>query len=302
VPETISVAVVPQGSLHQHWRFVQAGARKAAGDLSSRGIDVNLVWKAPLREDDREEQKKIVEGLTKDGVDGIVLAPFDSRSLVGPIENAAAAGIPTVVIDSALETSKIVSFIASDNHKGGAMAAGRMAELLEGKGKVLLLRYQKGVGSTGAREEGFAERLRAYSGLELIASDQYAGATRDTAKRASEGLLARYGNDLQGVFTPNESSTGGMLMALEAARQAGKLVFIGFDASDMYVDTLRYRRIHSLVVQNPFLMGELGVKALVDHVEGRPVQKRITIDPLMVTPDNLDAPDVQRLLRLPRPR
>jgi ribose transport system substrate-binding protein len=295
----LTIGVVPQGSLHQHWKFVRAGASKAAADLLSKGKRVNLIWKAPLREDDREAQKKIVEDLLNEGVDGIVLAPFDSRSLVGGVEEAAGRGIPTVVIDSALETSRIVSFIATDNKKGGELAADRMGKLLQGKGRVLLLRYQKGVGSTEAREEGFAERAGAYAGLELIPSDPYSGATRDTARRASEALLERHAHELQGVFTPNESSTAGMLMALQRIRQAGKIAFIGFDTSEMYLDTMRYRQIHGLVVQNPFRMGELGVKTLVDHLQGQPVQKRIDIEATLVTPENMDDPAMQRLLHLP---
>jgi len=77
------------------------------------------------------------------------------------------------------------------------------------------------------------------------------------------------------------------------------MMFVGFDASEMYLDTMRYRRIHGLVVQNSFLMGELGVRTLADHLNGKSVQKRIDITPVMVTPDNIDRPEIQRLLHLP---
>ncbi len=297
MPAALRIALVLQGSLHQYWKFVQAGAKHAVAELAAAGRSVNLSCDAPLREDDREEQAQILERLIKGGVDGIVLSPFDNRFLVEPVERAARGGIGCVVIDSPLDSAQIVSFIATDNRKGGALAADRVGSLLDRGGKVLVLRYQKGVGSTEAREEGFVQRIRAYPAIEALLSEQYAGVTRDTAKLAAEGLLKKH-PDVNAVFTPNESSTAGMLMALQGLQQAGKTVFVGFDASEMYLDTMRYRRIHGLVVQDPFRMGELGVQALVDHLAHRPVQKQIDIAPVLVTPENIDKPDVQNLLRL----
>jgi ribose transport system substrate-binding protein len=296
----LTIAIVPQGSLHGYWKAIHAGALKAQTDLSQQGIPVQISWKAPVREDDRAEQARIVEALPKQGVNGLVLSPFDSQSLVKPVEAIAVAGIPTVVVDSALDTPQIVSFIATDNKKGGALAADRMADLFGGPGAVLILRYQEGSASTEEREKGFAQRIRqSYPLIQLIVSDSFAGATRDSAKIAARSLLSRYGNDLRGIFTPNESSTAGMLMALSAAQKAGKIMLVGFDTSEVYIDSLRYKQIHGLVAQNPFAMGELGVKTLVDHIGGKPVSKRVDTGATMVTLENMDSPEIQRLLRPP---
>src|SRR5207244_8782628 len=121
--KTITLAVIPQGSTHEFWKSIHAGAVKATRDLAQQGTRVNIVWKGPLREDDREQQTQVVEGFITQGVQGIVLAPFDSHALVRPVEEAAQAGIPTVVVDSGLESQKVVSFISTDNKKGGALAA-----------------------------------------------------------------------------------------------------------------------------------------------------------------------------------
>lgn len=179
------VAVIPKGTSHEFWKSIHAGALKAARELSGEGVQVTVDWKGPLREDDREQQIQVVENFISQGVDGIVLAPLDDRALVRPVEEARRAGIPTVIIDSALASEAIVSFVATDNFKGGELAAERLGSLLQGKGKVLLLRYQEGSASTHEREEGFIKRLKErYPAIELISSDQYAGPTRDTAKRA----------------------------------------------------------------------------------------------------------------------
>jgi len=206
----LTIAVIPKGTTHEFWKSIHAGAIQAARELSAQGAAVNIIWKGPLREDDREQQIQVVEGFLSQGVQGIVLAPLDDRALVRPVEEARRAGVPTVIIDSRLESDAVVSFVATDNHKGGQLGAGRLGELLGGKGKVLLLRYAEGSASTAERERGFLEELRArFPGITLVSADQYAGPTRETAKRAAENLLNRYSGDLQGIFTPNESSTIG---------------------------------------------------------------------------------------------
>jgi ribose transport system substrate-binding protein len=296
----LTIAVIPKGTTHEFWKSIHAGSIKAAQELSAQGTPVEVIWKGPLREDDREQQIQVVEGFISQNVDGIVLAPLDNRALVRPVDEAKSAGVPTVIIDSALDSNSITSFVATDNRKGGQLAADRMGELLNGKGKILVLRYAEGSASTHDREEGFLEELKAkYPNIEVVSSDQYAGATRDTAKRASENLLNRFGDDVQGIFTPNESSTAGMLLALQDISKAGKVTFIGFDASDAFIEAMKAKQLHGIVVQNPLNMGYLGVKTMVESLQGKPVEKRIDTGVTLITPDKLDAPEVQALLHPP---
>jgi ribose transport system substrate-binding protein len=296
----LSIAVIPKGTTHEFWKSIHAGSNKAASELTAQGTEVEVIWKGPLREDDREQQIQVVEGFTTQGVNGIVLAPLDDRALVRPVEDAKRATVPTVIIDSGLKTDAIVSFVATDNRKGGSLAADRMGELLQGKGKVLVLRYAEGSASTTEREEGFLTEIKAkFPNIELVSTDQYAGATRDTAKRASENLLNRFADDVQGIFTPNESSTAGMLLALQDINKAGKISFVGFDASQAFIDALKSGQLHGIVVQNPFNMGYLGVRTMVDHLLGKPVEKMIDTGVMLVTKDNMETPDVQTLLHPP---
>jgi len=297
---TLTLAVVPQGTTHEYWKSIHAGALKAVEDLAAKGTKVAIIWKGPLREDDREQQTQVVEGFVAQGVQGIVLAPFDSHALVRPVEEAARVGIPTVIVDSGLDTDQIVAFVATDNYKGGALAADRMGELLHGTGRVLMLRYQEGSASTQAREDGFVDRIKqAYPKIDLISSNQYAGPTRDTAKRASENLLTRYADDVQGVFTANESSTAGMLLALQDIDKAGKVVFLGFDTNFAFTEAMRAGQMQGIVVQDPFRMGELGVETAVNALQHKPVEKRVDTGATLVTPENLDTPEAQRLLHPP---
>ena len=296
----LTIAVIPKGTTHEFWKSIHAGAIQATQELAKAGDTVSIIWKGPLREDDREQQVQVVEGFLSQGVQGIVLAPLDSRALVRPVEEAKGAGIPTVIIDSGLQSDVMVSFVATDNRKGGALAAQRMGEVLGGKGKVLLLRYQEGSASTQEREAGFLETIRGtYPGIQVVSSDQYAGPTRETAKRAAENLLNRYGSQLQGIFTPNESSTIGMLLALQDMGSAGKIKLVGFDASQILIDALRNGQLEGIVVQNPMRMGYLGVKTMVDHLRGKQVDPRIDTGVMVVTPANLDSPEAKELVNPP---
>jgi ribose transport system substrate-binding protein len=285
------IAVIPKGTTHEFWKSVHAGAVKAA-----RELDVDVIWKGPVKEDDRDEQIKVMETFLAQGVDGIVLAPLDDRALTPVVRDARARRIPVAIIDSALESQDYVSFIATDNERAGELAAERLGTLLGGRGDVVVLRLAEGSASTTAREKGFLETLAAkYPGLRVVSSNRYGGVTTESAYAASENLLSAY-DSVQGVFCPNESTTFGMLRALDAAGRTGKVRFVGFDASQKLVDALREGKIDGLVVQNPFRMGELGVRAIVDAMTGRSIETRVDTGATMVTRDNMNEPAIRILL------
>lgn len=296
----LHLGVIPKGTTHEFWKSIHAGAIKAQREFAAQGVPVEITWKGPIREDDREQQIQVVEGFLSQGVNGVVLAPLDASALVRPVQEARRAGIPTVVIDSALASDDAVSFVATDNEKGGSLAADRIGELLQGTGRVLVLRYQEGSASTDARERGFLTQLQAkYPGITIVSSDQYAGPTRDTAKRASENLLNRFGGQVDGIFTPNESSTAGMLLALQDVGKAGKVKFVGFDSSEAFVTAMRNGQLDGVVLQNPFEMGYQGVRTMVAHLRGEAIERRIDTGVTLVTPANLDADASKALLNPP---
>ncbi|BCS32257.1 hypothetical protein TBR22_A14670 [Luteitalea sp. TBR-22] len=295
------IGVIPKGSTHEHWKRVRIGAEKAAAEYTAAGVPVEIIWKGPLREDDREQQVQVVEGFTSQGLSGIVLSPLDSSALRRPVEEAFRVGIPTVIFDSALAApNPTISYVSTDNGKGGRLAGERMGALLGGKGTVLMLRYQEGSAATEEREQGFLDALKEkYPGVTVISSDQYAGATRDTAKRASENLLNQYGDRLDGIFTSNESATAGMLLALQDVAKAGKVTFVGFDYSSSFLEPLKRGELHGFIAQHPVNMGYLCVKTMVEHLQGKAVPKVVDTGVVLVTPENVDDPAIQAVINPP---
>jgi len=291
------IAVIPKGTTHEFWKSIHAGAVKA-----SRELNVEIIWKGPLKEDDREAQISVVEDFVSRKVSGIVLAPLDDAALRAPVSGAMSAGIPVVIIDSDLQGDDYTSFVATDNYLGGQLAGKRMIDLLHGKGKVAMLRYQEGSASTTKREQGFLDALAAAPGITVVSSSQYGGATTESSYRASENLLsplksAQRRLSIEGIFTPNESTTFGMLRALQDGGIAGSVVFLGFDSSPKLVEGLEKGEIQGLVLQNPFRMGYVGVTTMVSRLSGKAVERKIDTGVTMVTQENMNQPEIRELLK-----
>ena len=289
----MKIAVIPKGTTHIFWKSVEAGARQAGKELG-----VEIIWKGPLKENDRAQQIAIVEQFVTEGVTGIVLAPLDNTALQRPVATAMQKKIPVVIFDSGLkgEAGKdYVSFVATDNKKGGNLGGEHLAKLLVGKGNVVLLRYQVGSASTMEREEGFLEAIGKVKGLHITVDNRYAGATAGEAKTASMNIVEKL-KDANGIFCPNESSTFGMLLALRQMNLAGRIRFIGFDTSPPLIEALQSGEIDALVAQDPTLMGYQGVKTLVSKLQGKEVPKTIDTGVRLITKDNLNTPEIKKLL------
>ena len=296
------IAVIPKGMTHVFWKSIHAGAVKAERELIDSGLEVEVIWKGPLKEDDRESQIRVVEDFVTRGVSGIVLAPLDDAALRMPVKDAVNNGIPVVIIDSGLKSQDYTSFVATDNYIGGRKGGERLGEILDGKGKVIMLRCHEGSASSTKREQGFLDILKEkYPEIEVVSSNQYGGVTTESAYVASENLLAPLrkpdgGLTIDGIFCPNESTTFGMLRALEDSGLVGKVDYVGFDSSDRLVQALRKGYIKGLVLQDPINMGYLGIKTIVAHLRGQKVDKRIDTGSVVATPENMDEPKIKNLL------
>ena len=289
----ITIAVIPKGTIHEFWKSVHAGAVKAA-----RETGVEIIWKGSLKEDDREEQLQIVETFIASKVSAIVIAPLDDRSLVVPVTEAKRQGIPTVVIDSDLQGDAHISFVATDNYRGGVLAAERVGKLLNGRGKIIVLRYQEGSASNTNREEGFLDTIRAqFPSVEVLSDNQYAGVTTEAAYRVSENLLNRF-REVDAIFAPNEPVTFGCLRALQDRGLTDRIILVGFDASEKLTEALEKGEIKGLVLQNPIKIGYLGVKTAVTYLHGEKVEKRIDTGVVIATPENMHDPEIKNLLYL----
>jgi ribose transport system substrate-binding protein len=287
------IAVIPKGTTHSFWKSVEAGARKAGQELG-----VEIVWKGPLKEDDRAQQISLVQQFVSSGISAIVLAPLDDTALRGPVKSAADRKIPVVIFDSALKGDvgkDFVSYVATDNKRGGVLAGEELLRLLGGKGKVVLLRYSEGSASTAAREAGFLEVMEKNPNITLLVTNRYSGPTVSTAQDASMNLIDKI-READGIFCTNESATQGMLLALRQTGLAGKKTFVGFDTSPALNAALAKGEIQALVAQNPTKMGYLSVTTAVKALRGEKFETNVDTGCMLVTKANLNDPATRAVI------
>jgi len=284
------VGVVPKGLAHIFWQTVHAGAEAAGKEFGAE-----ILWQGPAKETEYELQRSIVEDMLVRPVDALVLAPAHDQTMVPVIERAYQKHVPVVIFDSDAKTDKRVSFVATNNYRGGVEAAHALAKILGGKGTVCIVATQPGGASTMEREKGFEDTLRKkYPGIKVV-DKQYGESDRDKSMSVAEDMLTRH-KDLDGMFASNESGAAGAVRALKTQRRAGKVKLVGFDSSPDLIQALRGGTIQALVIQNPFKIGYEAVKAVMDHLHGKPVPKRIDTGVMVVTRANLASPQVQQIL------
>lgn len=296
--EMLRIGVIPMGSTHEFWKAIHAGVRKA--ELELTGVQVE--WKAPIRENDREYQINLVENFINAGVDGIALVPADNEALLRPVRDAVKAGISVLILDSELNGTlceDYASFVATNSYVGGQKAAHRMGEILGEAGSVLILRVQVGLVGSTRREQGFLDTIRTeYPEIMVVSSDQYGGTSAEEAYEKAESLLEKF-PAVEGVFCPNESTTFGMLRALQGSGRAGRVKFVGFDSSVKLVAALHAGELHGLVLQDPIAIGYLSVTTLVDYLRGKDVPTRVDTGCEVATPENMNDPRIKLLLSPP---
>jgi ribose transport system substrate-binding protein len=288
--DKLVIAVVPKGQAHIFWQTVHAGA--IAAGLES-GVEV--LWNGPASEIDFTRQINIVDDFINQRVDGIALAPSHGESLVPIVERAAQEHIPVTIFDSGIRTEKYLTYVSTDNHKGGALAARRMGQVLPQGGNIAVIGTIPGSVSTTERENGFRETIAAEFRRLQIVEFQYGMSDRAKCLAVAEDILTAH-TDLAGIFCSNESGTLGAVQAAKSKGVAGKIKIVGFDASPTFIADLQVGYIDSLVVQNPFRMGYLAVTTLVGQLRGKPPEKRIDTGATLVTADNLKEPEIQELL------
>jgi ribose transport system substrate-binding protein len=296
-----TIAVIPKGTSHAFWRSVEAGAREAGLEY---GVDI--LWDGPQRETEIDRQRAILESMINQGADAVAIAPLDEQGMARPIQNVIRSGTPVLIFDSNVNAEGYLSFVATDNHAGGGLAGMRMNSRLTDHGveaaRLMVLRYAEGSGSTLRREQGFVDKITE-AGHEVVAQ-QFTDGTPEGALTVATNMLTGLVEDgkltVHGIFASNESTSMGLLRALDRLARTGvdvsETVVIGFDSSSDLVTALEEGRFDALVVQNPRRMGYLAVKTLVDHLNGEEVAGQIDTGAELVVKEMLGDAQIRNLL------
>ena len=283
-----TVAVVPKASADIFWQSVHAGAVKGAWENR-----VDIVWDGPPNETDIAGEMKIMETMIDRRVDAIAVAPSDRSAFKIVVDRAAAAGIPVVIYDSGIDTDKYATFVATDNYLGGQKGADRLGEVLNGRGKIVMVKTVPGGASTTAREDGFRHELNTnYPAIQIL-DERFGMAMISESRKVTENMLTAH-PDLNGIFCSNESGSDGAAQTLKA--RGNRIKLVGFDSSPMLLALVQEGWIDSLVIQDPFKMGETAVDEAVRALRREKTPKKIFLPPREVNSANINDPDIQAQL------
>lgn len=287
------IAVIVKTTSSNFWQNVNKGASAAMEGQSQH----TMSFDGPATESAIADQVNLVENAINRGVAGLVLAPSDPESLGPVVQRAYQSGIPVVIIDSALSDTyedSYQAFLSTDNCAAGEQVAQRMIEEAGTEGKVAIMSYVAGVGSEIGRVGCFTDYIEANSNLEIV-GPYYSQSQMATALNQTTDVLSS-NPDLVGIFGANEPTAVGMGRAITQAGRAGDLVALGFDGNEDLQQFVRDGVLDAIAVQGSFAMGEKGVNAVIDLINGEEVEDFINTGVVMVDQENIDSDEAQNVL------
>lgn len=272
----------------EYWLNVQAGSE---AELEKSGGE--LIYTGPSLDGDIQGQIDLMENAISSGVDGIILIPVDADALVPSVEKAEDAGIPVVVVDGPVNTDKVTSYIATDNEAGGKLAMETLIELMGGEGKAVVVNALAGIPSNDGRGIGAEAAAKEHEGIEML--ETLRGGDQAAALQNAENMLTANA-DVAGIFSAYDRGAIGVSQALMNAGLDGKVHHVAFDAAADEIQYLEDGVIDALIVQQPYEMGRLAVEYINKTIAGEEVPKETATDVVVVTKDNMEEPDIQKVL------
>lgn len=286
------IAVVPRTTGMSLWEPEHTGAEAAAG---AHGM--KIYWNAPTREDDVQGQIALVEKIIDQRYAGLVLAPDQSLALMTPVRRAVSKGIPTVIIGSPLplEPGGRLSYIVSDDEEAGHMAALRMGAILHGRGTVAIIGINPDIAGVLDRVRAFEATLAAQFPAIHIAEKRMGSFNVPYEQQITEEVLMANPN-LNAIFGVTADATRGAYSALSELHKAGAVKLVGCDQD--LLAPLMTGEMDSVIAEDTYEMGRRAVEWIALERQGKPVPPFQKIMPRLVTRENLNSPDIRRILGL----
>ncbi|RAU97597.1 substrate-binding domain-containing protein [Paenibacillus sp. YN15] len=272
-----------------YWKTVYTGAEAAAKELGA-----GISFLGPEDEQDGEGQAELVRQALADGADAILVAPNDEVALAEALTEAQKR-VPVLTLDSELAALKVKAHIGTYNFSSGAKAAEELVRLLGGaSGRIALVGFAPGTPKSEQREAGILSVLNRHPELQLAGkADSYSD-----QQQAKELVLelARTSGPLDGIIALNSAAVLGTADALGSLGQERQVKLVSFDSTLQELELLQNGVIRSLVVQNPFGMGYLGVRHAVDALKRRQIPEQVDTGFAVVRTEDMFAPANQKLL------
>ena len=281
--ESKKIAVIVKALDSDFWHSVKSGADAAATEYN-----ISVTFEGPENEEDYENQNSLIASAVNNGADAIVLSAIDFEKSAQAVNEAVKSGVKVITIDSDVDSKQVSMFIGTDNVEAGRKAGEACTAGFAGSEKIniALINYYKSTKNGMQREEGFREYISGIPNADIVTSVNVNSNTESVA--SAVGALLEENEDINVIVGFN---------AIEKLELSDKISAVGFDTNSVSVGMLESGEIDTLIVQNPFAIGYLGVKNAAELISGRGVaQKTLYTDVVTVNKENLFDKDIQKLV------
>ncbi|WP_435925405.1 substrate-binding domain-containing protein [Paenibacillus sp. DYY-L-2] len=272
-----------------YWSTIKMGAEVAAKEYN-----VRLNFLAPENENDYKDQIRLMEESIERRPDAIVLAASDYEALGQVTDRTSYYGIPVISMDSEVASTKVKTFVGTNNYEAGQKAAERLVKLIGEQGEIGIVNFVKGARNADQREEGFLDYVARFPGIRVL-DTRYCGSDETLAYRLTRDMLQAY-SGLDGIVSLSAESSIGAGRAVEELGYGGTIKMIAFDNPPEMLELLQEETVQAMVVQNPFNNGYLAVMAAAKAAHGERLEDKIPTDTKLIDLDNMLWPENQKLL------
>ncbi|MCI4041241.1 substrate-binding domain-containing protein [Streptomyces sp. TRM75563] len=252
----------------------------AQAEAEKVGIDLTVTD----AQNDASQQANQLQNFTSSGVSSIIVNPVDSDAVGPGVRSANKADIPVIAADRGVNKADTATLVASDNVAGGKLAADALADKLGGKGSIVILQGTAGTSASRERGAGFAEGLKAYPDIKVVAK-QPADFDRTKGLDVMTNLIQSHPG-VTGVFAENDEMALGAVKAL--GDKAGKSVsVVGFDGTPDGLKAVEAGTLYASVAQQPAELGKIAVQNAVRAAKDEKVESTVKVPVKVVTRENV---------------
>lgn len=287
--ETKTIEFIVKMGGGEHWEMVRLGAQEA-----SKEFNINMNFTAPDKEQDVDVQEKLVESAIERKVDAIVLSSSDYKRMVNVVEKATDNKIPVIIIDSLVDTDKVLSTVSTNNFEAGKQAGSKIAQLVGDNSNIAVMSFVKESESAENREKGIEAALKNYKNINIVAKE-YCYSNEKASEELTKSVI-QLNKDINGIVALNSSASLGAARAIEELGLKGKIKLVTFDSTMLGIQYLEDGVIQATVVQNPFMIGYLGLKYGAMAARGEKIPKNTEIESKVIDEYNMYTEENQRFI------
>jgi len=280
------IAIVCKGFQAEFWQAVKAGAEQAA-----KKFNVDMTFEAPATEGSVDQQIDLLSTELAKHPAALGIAAIDSKAVIPALQKFQDAKIPVIGFDSGVDSDIPVTTASTDNLASTALAADKLADLIGGAGEVAVISFDQTSQTGIQRRDGFLNEIKAkYPNIQVVDVEYINGGDPNVADDMTKTMLLGHPN-LKAIFATNEPTAIGAGLAKKETNS--KVVVVGYDSGAPQIADIKDGTLAGSITQNPVGIGYDVVKAAVDIINGKSVDKHIDTGFYWYDKTNIDDPKIK---------